>query len=80
MDGFAYSNNNKNNNKKKINKYEKKKKMASLPQDFRFCLFDSLTTKKQTTKFSSAHFQKLLSPGYITLRIQRLESKQCRSR
>ena len=38
----------------------------------------SLTTKKQT-KFSSAYFQKMLSPSYIILRIQRLEGKKCRS-
>ena len=43
-------------------------------------LFNSLTTKKQTTKFSSANFQKMLSPSYIILRIQSLEGKQCRSR
>ena len=41
---------------------------------------NSLTTEKQTTKFSSANFQKMLSPSYIILRIQRLEGKQCRSR
>ena len=43
---------------------------------------NSLTTKKQTPKFSSANFEKkkLLSPSYIILRIQRLEDKQCRSR
>ena len=29
---------------------------------------NSLTTKKQTTKFSSANFQKMLSPSYIILR------------
>ena len=40
--------------------------------------FNSFTTKKQTTKFSSANFQKLLSPSYIMLRIQRLDGKQCR--
>ena len=40
----------------------------------------TLTTEKQTTKFSSANFQKMLSPSYIILRIQRLEGKQCRSR
>ena len=34
---------------------------------------NSLTTKKQTTKFSSASFQNILSPNYIILRIQRLE-------
>ena len=33
----------------------------------------SLITKKQTTEFSSANFQKKLSPSYIILRIQRLE-------
>ena len=41
---------------------------------------NSLTTKKLTTKLSSANFQKMLSPGYIILRIQRLEGKHCRSR
>ena len=41
---------------------------------------NSLTTEKQTTKFSSAIFQKMLSPSCIILRIQRLEGKQCRSR
>ena len=41
---------------------------------------NSLTTEKQTTKFSSANFQKMLSPSYIILRIQRLEGKQCGSR
>ena len=40
----------------------------------------SLPFKKQTTKFSSANFKKMLSPGYVILRIQRLECKQCRSR
>ena len=35
--------------------------------------FNSLSTKKQTTKFSSANFQKMLSPSYIILKIQRLE-------
>ena len=44
------------------------------------CTINSLTTKKQTTKFSSANFQNILSPSYIILRIQRLEGKQCRSR
>ena len=43
-------------------------------------LFNSLTTEKQMTKFSSANFQKMLSPSYMILRIQRLEGKQCRSR
>ena len=43
-------------------------------------LINSLTTEKQTTKFSSPNFQKMLSPSYIILRIQRLEGKQCRSR
>ena len=37
----------------------------------------SLTTKKQTTKFSSANFQIMLSPSYIILKIQTLEGKQC---
>ena len=41
---------------------------------------NSLITKKQTKKFSSADFQKLLSPSYIILRIQRLEGRKCRSR
>ena len=43
-------------------------------------IFNSCTIKKQTTKFSSANFQKLLRPSYIMLRIQRQEGKQCRSR
>ena len=42
-------------------------------------LVNSLTTEKQTTKFSSANFQKMLSPSYIILRIHRLEGKQYRS-
>ena len=37
---------------------------------------NSLTVEKQTTKFSSANFKKILSPSYIILRIQRLEGKQ----
>ena len=41
---------------------------------------NSLTTEKQTTKFPSANFQKMLSPSYIILIIQRLEDKQCRPR
>ena len=40
---------------------------------------NSLTTEKQTTKFSSANFQKKLSPNCIILRIQTVEGKQCRS-
>ena len=43
-------------------------------------VFNSLTTEKQTTKFLSENFQKMLSPSYIILKIQRLEGKQCRSR
>ena len=42
--------------------------------------FNSLTTKKQTTKFSSANFQKMLSPSYIILRIQKLAGTHYRSR
>ena len=38
-------------------------------------MFNSLTTVKQTTKFSSANFQKMLSPSYIIQRIQTLEGK-----
>ena len=45
-----------------------------------FAYINSLTTEKQTTKFSSANFQKKLSPSYIILRIQSLEGKQCRSK
>ena len=41
---------------------------------------NSLTTEKQTTKFSTANFQKNFNPSYTILRIQRLEGKQCRSR
>ena len=33
------------------------------------CIIDSLTTKKQTTKFSSANFKKKLRPSYIILTI-----------
>ena len=46
------------------------------------CDFKSLSTKKQTTKFSPANFQqkKMLSPSYIILRIRRLDGKQYRSR
>ena len=43
-------------------------------------ILNSLTTKKQKTKFWSANFQKMLSSSYDTLRIQRLEGKQCRSK
>ena len=32
--------------------------------------FNSFTTEKQTTKFLSANFQKMLSPSYIILRIK----------
>ena len=45
-----------------------------------FFVLNSLTTKKQTTKFSSANFPKMISPSYIMLTIQILEGKQCRSR
>ena len=38
-----------------------------------------LTTKTQTTKFTSANFQKLLGPSYIILKIQLPEGIQCRS-
>ena len=41
---------------------------------------NSLTTKKQRAKFSSANFQKVLRSSYIILRIQRREGKQGRSR
>ena len=44
------------------------------------CELNSFTTEKQTTKFLSANFQKMLSPCYIILRIQRQEDKQYRSR
>ena len=41
---------------------------------------NSLTTEKQTTKFSSANFQKKKkNPSYTIKRIQRLEGKQYRS-
>ena len=43
-------------------------------------LLNFLITKKQMTKFSSANFQKMLSPSYIILKNQRLDSKQCESR
>ena len=37
---------------------------AASPENFPTYL-NSLTTKKQTTKFSSANFQKMLGPSYI---------------
>ena len=40
-----------------------------------FIRLNSLTTEKQTIKFSSANFQKMLSPSYIILRTQRLQGK-----
>ena len=40
---------------------------------------NSLTTKRQTTKFSSANLQKVLTPTYIILRIQRLEGRHMRA-
>ena len=40
---------------------------------------NSLTIKKQTTKFTSANFQKMLISSCNILRIQRLEGKQCSS-
>ena len=52
-------------------------KNASYCTSQRANYFNSLTTKGQMTKFSSANFQKMLSSSYITLRIQRLEGKQC---
>ena len=42
--------------------------------------FNSFTTKKQGTNFLSANFQKMLSPSYMILRIQRLQGKQCGSK
>ena len=53
---------------------------VSLISDYFHKDLNSLTTKEQTTKFTSANFQKMLSPCYIILRAQRLEGKQCRSR
>ena len=40
-----------------------------------FCVLKSLTSKKQTIKFSSANFKKMLIQA-----IRRLDGKQCRSR
>ena len=37
--------------------------------------FNPLTTKKQTTKFSSTKFQKKYHSSHIIFRIQRLEGK-----
>ena len=54
--------------------------IVAKPRNFDITDINSLTTEKQTTKFSSAIFQKMLSPSYIILRIHRLEGKQCRSR
>ena len=45
-----------------------------------FNLLNSLSAKKKRkTKFMSANFQKIWSPSYIILRIQRLEDKQWRA-
>ena len=51
-----------------------------LKPPYSLILLNSFTTKKQTTKFSSANFKKMRSPNYIILRVQRLVGKQCRSR
>ena len=41
--------------------------------------YASAGCKEQTTKFSSANFQKILSPSYIILRkLEKLVGKQCR--
>ena len=42
-------------------------------------ILNSFNSKKQATKFLSANFQKILSPNFNILSIQRLEGKQCRS-
>ena len=59
-------------------------KLFAMPFDeisvLQYVLLNSLTTSKQTTKFKSANFQKILSPSNIILRIQRLDGKQCRCR
>ena len=42
---------------------------------------NAFTTKKQTTKFSSAKFKKKSHPCHIIIRIKKkLEGKQCRCR
>ena len=53
---------------------------TDIPRATRTKDVQSLSTKMQTTKFSSANFQEMLSPSYIISRIQRLEGKPCRSR
>ena len=54
-------------------------KMPNAEQGMSDAKVDSITTKSQTTKFSSANFQKKLSSIYTIWRNQRLEGKQCRS-
>ena len=39
----------------------------------------TLSLPKMKTKFLSVNFQKMLTPSYIILRIQRIESSQGRS-
>ena len=43
-------------------------------------VLNSFTTKQQTTKFSSANFQKMYSPRYIILRTERLEISELQIR
>ena len=52
--------------------------MGQISISFQVLARNSLTIEKMTTKFSSANFQKMSSPSYITLRIQRLEAEQSR--
>ena len=51
-------------------------KLINVSDNIDVKVVSSLTTKEQTTKFSSANFQKMLSPSYII----RLKGKQCGSR
>ena len=48
---------------------------AVLDIDICVITLNSLITKKQTTKFLSANFQKMFSPCCIILRVQRLGGK-----
>ena len=56
----------------------------SVPLQSKICFnrhcIKSLSIKRQTTKFTSANFQKKSFPSYYILRIRRLEGKQCTSR
>ena len=45
------------------------------PSVWLYSTFNSLSAKKQTTKFTSANFQKLLCPSYMISKIHKQEGK-----